>query len=214
MKFFQDLEDLNLIDYQDKKMANQPNIPIDESQYQYGDFDNVFFPAGKTPKYIYISFCEIKIGELYADSGLTSPPPQGTYKCTQFDNTNWRYNNGNLDILFNFSSGKFRIIASYVLGEDYAVIFNVKVGAWPYLSDENRLSTFEGNYFYGGFFMATWIPPEVPLPISIVADYFGLEPDKKTFYQGFAKSSTAARYRYARKKDATNIKITLDKSTS
>lgn len=211
VEFFQDLTARPVLNSMESEMANQPNIRIDDTQDIYSIIDNPFWESGKTPKFIWISFAGIELGEKWHDEALTWPPLTGTYKCTHINSTHWTYEREDILIDFNFVSGRFRVYAVYFDESNYYAVFIDRTGTYPYLSDKNYLQTYAGNYFYGGFYFATWTPFSDPSSIAEIAGNVVLDRNTKVFYQGIAKSETTGVYRFSRKSDATCIKIVVDK---
>lgn len=193
-------------------MQNFPNIPIDDSQDIYGDYDNPCFPAGKTPRYMYVSFSSIQPGTLYDPVTYSYSIPSGTWKLEQFDENIWYLERGNYEIYAIVDTVGIIVIFSFYVDEVWIDVFISYHEDWLYYSDNNWFDVPTDNHFYEGQMSIAWFPPEEPNPIGDIALAVGVERSAKTFYQGIAQTDTHATYRLASRIHDCNLKIKIDKS--
>ena len=193
-------------------MQNFINIPTDESQDVYSEIDNPYFPPGKTPKYVYVSFSGIRPGDRYDPVEYLYSVPSGTWKLVQLNAAVWIYDKENFRayVVVDY----FGIIAgiNYYFDDFFIEAFFSNHEDWLYFSDINWYDIPDNNHFYDGQMSVAWFTESDPNNIAQVADRIGFERSKKAFYQGIPQSATETTYRFARRSDHSRILVKVDKS--
>ena len=211
-EFYEDLTAYQNLICPEVKMLNQPNIKLDERYSEFSLIDNVFFASGETPLYMLLSFWGIQPGEKWSDIDPKYLPISGNYILKQTDDRHWEYHRDDLSIILTVTSDRFRVAAFYIVGSEYYSLFIVKSGGWPFLTEENYLSTFADNHFYGGFVAISWMKKNEAVSIEDAAAKIVIGDSNKNFFAGIAVDSETSTYRISRLEDGTCIKIRVDKS--
>lgn len=193
-------------------MLNLPNIPADDSQIEYSPFYNEYFPDGKSPKYMYVSFWGILPASLYFSTSYDRTPPSGVWKLTQESTNRWElYKAGDYQITYELYQTSWRTMFLYGHRPTPDQVFLSLSDTWPYFNSENYYP-YETSLFYSGFSQISWQPNVATAGILDIADSVGIPKTPKTFITPYPQNSISGTYRYCRRIDATNIKIKVSKA--
>lgn len=190
-----------------------PNIPTDNSQIVYSGIDCSYFSAGLTPKFFFVSLWGICPGDLWYSTSFPYPPPCGIWKLTQIEANLWEYREPNkFFIQYLYYAELWNIYVCYILSGITKYVLMKRTPTIPYHSIENALTSKTG-LFYNGLASIQWQPPTGPAAILDIANIASVPTGTKTFITPIPKNATESKYRFCRRIDGTNIKITVNKHT-
>jgi len=164
------------------------------------------FDANETPETIYVSITGVSYGSTW--DGSLGKVPNAVFQLTNTTGCTW--NNTILGWLFEYSvqpgSSSFSVTKPLSPSKFLTVI-----GSPCEVHFANSLLN-PLSAFYGGLASISWTAPDTSNSINNVANSMNIASAPATFAEFFPVESDVNVYRFAAKKDATNVKIKFDYS--
>jgi len=182
-------------------------IPFDGSQYtEPGISIPEIFPD-TTPKYLFVSFTGIAIGEYWAP-GMPGPG-NGVYCLHQDEETPSRwYNESETDYCqFQYAYGRTYLILMAGIALYGRFADSNIIGDWHY---ENNKTTWAGWAYWGGGAQIAWSKGLASPCFEEIAALINQSQSVDTFTDFWPMDSTHMVQRFCNQKESTNIKIKYD----
>lgn len=174
--------------------------------------DHPLFPPGETPKKLYISFSDIKVGEYWSE-GMEQPQNKSCRLEYVYDPEPYYYGiiYGKIDV--------WRVRYMYSLTGCYCLMdradgrpmFYGSYGGDNIFSAENRLTVYH-NYYGEGSFQVMKRGTSVEPSFSMTLKQIGIEKAKTTYVEFAPISANLSWQKIFRRSDATRILIKKDTS--
>lgn len=165
------------------------------------------FPVDETPVVVYVTFTGLQKGSLWAS--YMGNPPNGVHMLTNTGACFWELTQGLFHYSYHSGSPPRFLLYDY---DGFINLFIKVVDSSCVTYFPNPETNPTGAIFWGGHASITYTAPAIGASCLLPADLMVIHRDPKTFAEVFPVDADNNVYRYARKKDATNVKILFDRS--
>lgn len=178
-------------------------ITLDPDLYEYGN-DCVEFPTGLTPKFVYCSVSDVKVGSLWVPG--TAMPPNGLWKLEQTGTPClWEYLHADFDVAFAVLGGATVFNITLNIPPRGAIFLaNIAAVVW---SGPNVFQNPIPFWFYDGIAQISFIEPGTGPDLTRKADLVNLIGDPETFSNFQPIDNTDFVAGYYKRQDGTNFKM-------
>ncbi len=182
-----------------------PDEPI-----EYGDNCTLGWPAGKTPKFVYVRFSKVVKCPDNPPTFFSTPPNDRVFKLTQldYDACSWRYSSPTWCVDYALTAGPLRTHLFLTNADDVSAYFldqptPIKIEGYVFHNQYTTCPGFLGAH--DGIAVVTWTPQATDILEAI-----NLAKARDLFMELFPRDDGKLVYKFCRLEDATNIKILFE----